>query len=176
MRLGFDFDNVIADGHSVKLAIAKEVLGRDVKYDELFKGLENTLLHEAIYYNKEANTRMAPVTDAIGTLLRLQQDGHNMRIGTGRTEKSTQYARQWLEDHNVLIPIIGTSDRPKTEACEGLDMFFDDNMSFLLPLRGTVKELFLFTRPYNLLEDTQGMRRVSSWNDIYAEVRYGKRK
>lgn len=170
LKLGFDFDNVIADGHTAKLAIAEKLLKKSVENNRKFGYYDNILLQQSIYYNREAHRSIPPVEDAIETLLLLQNEGHDITVVTGRGGTAIDYAKEWLHSHGVDLRLIGTYNEPKSPYCTGMELFVDDNTSFLLPMRGVVKRPYLFTRPYNTGICPDGIQRIDSWKEIYKEV------
>jgi uncharacterized HAD superfamily protein len=184
MKLGFDFDNVIADGIRLKIEAAKRLYGKAIAPEDIQgrKVINAGILtpeqyrsvQRAVYYNNDVHRHIPPVDGALLYLPKLQAEGHTIIVVTGRDNEALTYAREWLADHGLHIYTIGTGAKPKTEACRGLDLFVDDDINFLLPMRGAVKRPVLFTRPYNEHPIPEGIERVRSWKEIYDEVqRYG---
>jgi uncharacterized HAD superfamily protein len=183
MKIGLDFDDVLADSQSLKSAIAKELFGVDIPPEECFRPLlAGRLTDEQYEKGKEVffngDHQVLPVKDAIHYVKLLMSDGHSLEVVTSRTNAKRLWADEWLRrelQKNVNpIPVTGVGYKePKTVACAHIDVFVDDDIEKLVPLVGTVQHLFHFVGKYVRHQATPApIVRVADWHDLYQEIRY----
>jgi hypothetical protein len=192
LNIGLDFDNVIADCRKQKAAYAKEHFKKEIPY-QMFKwhttvncGLltpdECTIIGYAVHHSPKLNSEMEEVPGAREYIQRLQEDGHSVRVVTGRDAFATKLARQYLiahgirdiADQNFAIPITGVNGGElKAPACKGLDAFIDDDLDNLKPLVDVVPHRYLLTYEYNMhIAVPEGIAtRVHSWKEFYSRIR-----
>lgn len=176
MKIGLDFDGVIADSHPLKSVIAKQMFGVDIPPDKFFKeyiveaGLsidQYKKVKENLYFNDHD---ISPIKDAPIRISLLLEQGHDIKIITSRTGETLEKAKNLLKKYNLNLPVVGVGyGVSKVPASEGLDVFIDDDIEKLIPLAGVVKHLLLFSSPYknNKYKDVIC---VKSWNDIYKYI------
>ena len=182
LNIGLDYDSICTDSRKIKADLAKRLFGKTVPYEDiksyttvasglLTKEEYATIQYKAHYtpsYNKEAPT----VPGAISYIKKLIDQGHTIRIVTGRDKKAAIYAAERLEYEGVPLKVTGVGkDATKRFACKGLDVFFDDDLHKLKPLKGIVPHLYLLSWPYNThLAEQKIATRVKSWDEFYDKI------
>jgi len=174
LNLGFDFDGVLANSHPLKAVVAKEKFGVDIP-PELFRRervIAQGLLTREQYFDVGIEAmggkhEIPPVEKAIPYMKSLMEI-HSVRIVTSRTGGMLDVASSWLYGHGITdVNIQGTGyGLSKTSACEGLDLYVDDDLEKLLPLIGIVPHLLFFSWPWNMHEKDSQVIRVVSWREI----------
>lgn len=96
MKIGLDFDGVIADCGKLKSEGAKLLYGVDIPGERFKKELvlETGILTEdqyrkvqaMVYSRRDIGMRMEPVKDALKYLRMVLNDGHDLRVITSRGE------------------------------------------------------------------------------------------
>lgn len=182
MKIGLDFDGVIANSHPLKALAAKEKFGVEIPIEQFRKKVVvGTRLLTAEQYREVGVLAMngsypiPPVLDVLVYLPLLLRDRHLLSIITSRTKEALEFAKKWLAEYHLPdLPIQGVGyGLSKAKACEGLDVYIDDDLEKLLPLVGQVRNLLFFSWPWNLHEKQPvGITRVSSWYELYNHVRY----
>ncbi len=180
LKIGLDYDSVITDSRAIKSAVAKERFGLDIPY-QIFKwhttvngGLltqeQYRDVQRTVHYGDEHNRVTPEVPGSIDGIKRLIAEGHELQVVTGRDGDSAAYARRWLREHGIEIPLTGVGDRKsKQPATTGLDIFIDDDLDKLEDLY--VPHRFLYTWEFNLhVQLPKGISRISSWEDLYRKV------
>ena len=180
MNIGLDFDDVIANSHSLKPIVARVLYGVEIDPSKFRKDLivgylltadEYLTVVREVYLGKYP---MAPVSGALETIRLLQNEGHILRIVTSRSIEGGELvpAQVWMEEHHLDIPIVGVGyGKSKAEVCQGLDIFVDDDSVKLHQLVGIAPHLLFFCWPHNIHEvEPVNSTRVFSWEDIYRFV------
>jgi hypothetical protein len=181
LRIGLDFDDVIACSHALKPVIAKKMFGVDVAPELLSRkrigesGLtqdQYSAVKEELYHG---NYDIAPVRDASLYIQILLDKGDLVEVVTARDGITLDKAIKWMQ--GPPIPPLSMNGVgygvSKLAACEGFDLYVDDDLEKLLPMIGKVPHLLLFSWPFNAHEQApEEIRRVDSWWDIYQYVRY----
>jgi hypothetical protein len=180
MKIGLDFDGVIADSPNLKSQVANELYGVTVP-GSLFKKeivvrhltLEQYRAVQKIVYGSEVGLIMAPMPDALSYLQRLRIDGHDLVVVTARTGTNLEIAKRWARIHETSLDFIGVGyEDSKAQATAAMDVYVDDEPKKLSDLIG-VPHLFLFSWGYNLdFQDESGrIRRIASWRELYEAIR-----
>lgn len=180
MRIGLDYDSVITDSRALKSAVAKERFGLDIPY-QMFKwhttvngGLltpeQYRDVQRTVHYGDEHNRATPEVPGSVDGIKRLIAQGHELQVVTGRDGDSATYARRWLHERSIEIPLTGVGDRKsKRPATTGFDVFIDDDLDKLEDL--DVAHRFLYTWEFNLhVQLPKGISRIYSWEDLYRKV------
>ena len=184
MNIGFDFDGVIADSHSMKPVIAKQMFGVSIPPDMYKRDLvlnhglltpqEYDVVSKKLY---SGDVEIQEVYQAILYIKILMTHGHAIKVVTSRSgaDGALQVALEWFAKKNLYLDVIGVGyGKHKTDACRGLDVFVDDDLQKLLPLQGLVKHLLLFSSPTNRQDEAPtGVHRLDSWWEIYNYIRQG---
>ncbi len=182
MRIGLDFDGVIADFGTLKADVAFELYGirvppqfckhaAVVAHNYLSEEQYRTVQNIA-YRTREIGLRMAPVEGALKFLPQLLDAGHSILVITSRDTEALAVANEWLTARGFELPLVGTGKtNSKATAATGLDVFADDDLIKLEPLVPVVAHRFLFSWAYN--EDTPEGNiavRVKSWEELHHRI------
>lgn len=185
MDIGVDLDGVVIDSHAVKPLLAKTMFGVDISPEDCTRESASRLgLLTVDQYNavsrqtyQQNNFPMDEIHQACHYINLLRAESHNIRAVTSRSnaDGALHQALLWLSARNLNIPVTGVGyGKPKTEACQGLDMFIDDDLEKLLPLVGQVLHLLLFSSPTNRQHAVPtGIHRVDSWWEVYNYIHEG---
>ncbi len=181
MRIGLDFDGVIADASQLKSEGVKRLYGLDIPPGQCKKELvinaglltdeQYRQLQKAIYETREFGFLMNPVDGVLEYLPKLISQGHDIVVITSRgtNEIAIAIAQEWCASYGLELNFIGVDYRDtKANAAAGLDVYIDDDFDKLEPLVGLVPNLFLMSWDYNKHIDAGALaRRVSSWKQFY---------
>jgi len=166
LRIGIDFDGVIAYGSALKRAYIKEKFGFHCPNPSKFhSGLTKDQYTQMIaeLYDTPKYLETPEISDAKKYLKKLKEQGHKIFIVTLRTDSEIRYTKKWLEQHNIseFEKIVNTNNTPKSEACKNLDLdlFIDDYPTILEELKGIVPHIIIFD-PEN----------PESWNKTFPEI------
>jgi uncharacterized HAD superfamily protein len=183
MRIGLDFDGVIADCGRLKSETALRLYGVQIPPADFKKELvisrglltleQYRAMQKLIYETVEAGMKAMPVPEAL-TYLKPLTKQHHVQIITSRTENGTEVARQWLALQDPGLEIEFTSVGPqnsKAEAVNGYDIYVDDDLDKIEPLVEVVPHRFLLSWGYNQhVQEGSIAQRVGSWTDLYKRI------
>lgn len=183
MKIGLDFDGVIADCGRLKSEAALKLYGVEISPDNFKKELviEDGLLtliqyrdiQQQIYGTRELGLLLTPVSGAFDYLPQLTKD-HQVQIVTSRGEAEVAIAQEWLSKHVSGLEIDFVSvgyGNSKADALKGFKVFVDDDLDKLEPLVGVVPHRFLFSWGYNRhISEGNVAQRVESWAELYQRV------
>jgi len=178
MKIGLDFDGVIADPSYIKQKYIKQKYGVELALGECKrelaakKGINNNKYNEMLYeiYESELSLKAIPVPGAIENIERLAKQNHIIQIITSRSDKSAKFARNWLMNHKIYSfynSLINTNSNSKKAFCKDLHIFFDDDYNKLEELVGAVPNLFLLDMPYNKNIKTNSHIKRADWLGFY---------
>ena len=178
MRIGLDFDGVIADSQPLKSQVASEMFGVEIHPDKFRKALVIPNILTADQYKAvqkemyEVFRTTATVQGANIHIWRLLTEGHKISVVTSRVGVALKNAKMFLRLTELDLPIVGVGiGVSKADACKGLDVYVDDDLDKLEPLIGIVPKLFLYSWGYNAHEKEHGgIRRVWSWSELYEQL------
>lgn len=183
LKLGLDFDGVIANSAPLKALAAKKLFNITVSAEDckretiLKKGIMTAKQYDSIqdlaYWDPELGMTMQPIPEALLYLEKLQEDGHKIIVITARTSGSIDIAQEWLSKQGVHLEFWGVGRGSKLHAAQkwGIEVFLDDDPKKLEPLSGVVQQLFLMSCGYNLEYETNDtITRVASWSEFYLQL------
>ncbi len=182
MRIGLDFDGVIANCGKLKADGARELYGLDIQPTNFSKEFvvgagyltieEYRNLQRKVYETPEFISLMEPVGGAFEYVSRLVADGHIVQVITSRSGLVLEVAKAWLLRQGLKLSVVGVGyGRSKAEAALGLDVYIDDDFQKLEQLVGVVPHRFLFSWGYNAGLDVGTLaRRVASWREFYEAI------
>lgn len=190
LSLGLDFDGAVANTGALKALAAKRMFGADLpielcnKKDIIGRGIlsdeQYRMLQSNIYGTREYANLMEPVDGMLEILPRLIAEGHNVTIITNRTNNHLDVAREWLARKRILVNFVGVEhgkDKSQEAVLSRCDIFVDDDAHKLIPMSGLIPNLFLFSWPYNMRQNTGlPIDRISSWHQLYQEITKIKEK
>ncbi len=182
MKIGLDFDDVIALSHALKPFAAKELFGVEIpmisfkRKSVVGKGIltdeQYTAVGREVYSGKYEPKEVPGALDGIKTL---QDLGHSVQIVTNRSDEwnTLEPAKRWLALRGLDLPITGlVYGTSKASACQGLDLFADDDSGNIRSLLGVVPHLLLFSWPHEgHLSPPQGAKMVYTWSDVLQYVK-----
>ena len=186
LRIGLDFDGVIADTPLLKSQVARDVFEKEVnpaymlaKYildNNILTPDEYHRLQQEIYFDHpEWHRTLKPMKEACESITALKSDGHEIVSITSRTPDAVRLAREWLQDEGFGIELYDMEGRSgKEEVAKELriEVYIDDDPQFLTPMVGVVPHLFLFAWKYNEnFDEGDCMTRTGSWSDIRARIK-----
>lgn len=178
MKIGLDFDGVIADCGKLKSDAAKKLHGLDIPPEKFKKEIvigEGHLtaeqyrdLQKIIYGTREVGFLMEPVAGMLESIPQLLALGHTLLIVTSRGEVELEIAKEWSISQGLTLHFIGVGyGVSKADACAGLDVYIDDDLDKLQPLVGIVPHCFLFSWGYNNhIDEGTVAKRISSWEEF----------
>ncbi len=184
MKIGLDFDGVIADCSRLKSEAALKLYGVHIPPEGFKKELivarglltleRYRELQKLIYGSREYGLQMMPVLEVF-TYLNAITTQHDVCIVTSRREAEVLIAREWLNMQNPDIEIKFISvgyGNSKAEALQGYDIYVDDDLDKLLPLVEVVPHRFLFSWGYNRhIVEGNVAQRVDSWAELNRRIK-----
>lgn len=184
LRIGVDFDGVIANTPKLKSRVAKDVLGLDIPVELLSNSYVvgndlmtveqwRTLQDEVYSGNPHWHEVLEPMDGALDGIQALQKNGCHVECITSRAPTAIPMARRWAQAHNIELEINGTGAHPdKAHFAKErhINAFFDDDPSYLVPMVGVVGHVAVFDWPYNQHFAHEGVARVHSWEEIVRQV------
>jgi len=183
MKIGLDFDGVIADCGRLKSEVALQLYGVKISPENFKKELVTSQglltltqyreLQSKIYSTRQYGLQMSPVP-GVFKYLSLLVNQHEIQIVTSRGEEETQIAQEWQDLHYSNSKIGFTSvgyENSKVDALKGFDVFVDDDLDKIEPLVGIVPHRFLFSWGYNQhIPEGSIATRISSWEELYQHI------
>lgn len=184
MKIGLDFDGVIADSSHLKVTEAKRRYGVDIppslckKEPVVANGWltaeQYRELQSVVSGARELWLKMKPVKGARLYLLKLFAENHQLTIISQREGLEVENAKKWLTNQRLALDFVSVGHgQSKAEVASWLklDVYIDDDLPKLELLVGIVPYLFLFSWRYNLPEKENGIaRRVASWQEFYQAI------
>ena len=181
MKIGLDFDGVIADSTATKLMLAQKLYGatlspsqwrRDIVLGKrLLTNEQYDHIQELVYGSEEYGYQMTLIDGALDGISKLIQK-HSVTIVTSRIALKADIATNWCDRNGITLPLIGAGrGKSKAPYLEGFDVFVDDSKEKLEQILGAVPHLFLFNEPYN---EDQGVSppidRTLNWDDFLRRI------
>ena len=180
MKIGLDFDDVIAHSQSVKPLAAMELFGVLIPANVFSKDLilrseELTLgeYQEVVSRVYQGRYDLPEVPGALGSIRQLLSEGHSIRVVTNRSDahRSLAPAIKWLESKGLNLEVKGVPyGEPKTPFCKDLDVFVDDERNNLERLVGIVPKLIFFQWPHQPKPTNDQIHLVSSWAEVLQHI------
>ena len=192
LRIGIDFDGVIADPTREKIAFAKKYLGVDLrpencttrKAEKLYGKAYAHLLLPSLEYGP-AITQFKPTPSCAKALTSLIDQGHYLVIITTLGKEKLPFAKQFLSKHGIpyshwasIDPeVVGKESQEygnKQYICERLNMqvMVDDDIRNLKPMSRSGKLLLLFDQPWNRdMAPAGDIFRVYGWEEALDKIK-----
>jgi hypothetical protein len=183
MKIGFDFDGVVADCGRLKSDAARELYGLDIPPEKFNKKDviagryltpdQYSEFQRIIYTTREIGLCMQPVAGMLESIPQLLAVGHTLRIVTSRDGEGLSIAQEWSRQRGIVLDFVGVGRGvSKAAACQGLDIFVDDDLEKLRPLINVVPHRFLFSWGYNAHTDVgNDAKRVWSWDELLHTIK-----
>lgn len=195
MRIGIDFDDVVADSMRAIATLHNKKYGTNFKKDDAFSYKVNEVWGGTKEEWREkldaflSTDHLMDLDPMAGSLLgidALKKQGHELYIVTARGEGDIPATERWIERHfpNVfkdvhycgLIAGIRitkeTTRRTKSQVCNehGIELMIDDNPDFAKECAAEGVKVMLFDQPWNRGELPPGVERVYSWDEIMRKL------
>ena len=184
MKIGLDFDGVVADVGKLKSSWARELFGLDVDFNnpdldkkELISKKRQSELLDFVINDVASFAHLRPVRGAVTGVKKLVKK-HNVEIITGREGAALEAAKTWLKKHKLDIKITSVgAGNSKRSFVKGLDIFVDDSLINLAEMVKVVPNRFLFSWGYNEeYKEGDTAIRARSWEDLYSRIGKIKKK
>jgi 5'(3')-deoxyribonucleotidase len=171
VRIGIDFDGVLADVVRAKIAFALERFGVTLEPHETWRadaieriGFEryNGMLRDL--FGTARTLDIAPIAGALEVSNRLAEQ-HELIVLTARTDEERGPAEAWIRQHEVPISrFIHTSREPKPPVCAalGIDVLLDDWETNFIDMREETVSVLL-DAPHNTHVEEPHITRVEDW-------------
>jgi len=184
VKIGVDFDGVIANTGELQKHITKELFGKNispschystsVRERNLTKDEARIVFNET-YQNQKYLSTLKEQPNAKKTLMNLVNSGIPLEIITSREEKEFDFAQKWLKQNGIYIPMKSISnEKDKIKACNGLDIYVEDIPYQIDLLKKIVPRIVLFNSYDNKesvltkeeRKQVEGIERISDWNQF----------
>lgn len=195
LRVGLDADGVILNGAEMKSRIIREVFGINVPPEKFCKKLvlESGVVSDDQYesmktkaYNTEIALTFKFIEEAKNCIRKMIDSGWYIPVITNRNENAAGFLRQLFSNHNLNLDVYSNGGSRNSidgsvasklsivQRLGGLHTYVDDDIEKLIPLVGIVPDLVLFSQPYNLDEDVEGIggRRTYGWRELLNSLEY----
>lgn len=187
MLAGLDFGGCIANSREVKSNLAQELYGVEIhprNFDRAFIFKNGVLTEEqylgvmhVVYETPDLGLSLPPIEGALENIARLQKDGYGSIVVTSRRAAAVDLAQHWLQQHGLDVEVLGVdkgTDKARVCRERRVDIFVDDDVHKLEPLREVVLHRFLYLGRYNRYspEDAArvGAMPAHTWNEIYTHL------
>jgi uncharacterized HAD superfamily protein len=129
----------------------------------------------------ESNLEKYPLIDNAREVILKLKDKYKLYIITARGERLKDKTIKWLNNllgddvfEDLIFVEYGIENHPcKAEICRehGINLLIDDHPKHALNAVKVGTKVFLYSCPWNLdIEDSENLKRVSSWNEIYEKI------
>src|SRR5260370_11032344 len=180
LRIAVDLDGVLAETMTAWCEKANEELGTRLKLDDIDSwaswmklGVTKDQFYRLLDSSWDDWENVPPTeTGLAGKVARIQSLG-TVDIVTGRSRRTVESARNWLEQHKIpferFVRVPGVRDKVYLD----YDVYIDDGPD-LMPLisRNPVKHGILYERPWNrYMHDMPRIFKVEKWAEIPRVIR-----
>ena len=184
LKIGVDIDGCVADFVTAFLPVLKDLVGREIRYEEI----THYWFQDVLGYDDETEKRvreeidrrdvlrrLPPIAGSLETLNRLGRD-HEVHFVTARPGwQWGEVTRDWLAAEGYRCDSVLFREEKKAEAGEGFDLFVEDYLENAKDLAALGIQVCLYDQPWNQSEELpEGVVRVGTWEEI--EERVGKCK
>lgn len=190
MRIGIDFDDVVADSMGVVIDLQNKKYGTSYKREDATSfNLENiwggtkeewqAKLDE--FLSAKHHNSLNPMAGVIPAMDALKKMGHELYIVTGRSESYAVNTDPWIEKHfpdtfkgvHYANHLLDTSERrTKASICKenGIEVIIEDHMRTATECAVAGIRALLLDQPWNQGELQPGVERVRSWEEIVEKL------
>jgi len=191
MRIGIDFDDVVADSMQVIVDLQNKQYGTSYKLrdatsfhlEDIWGGTKEEWQSKIDeFLSTKHLASLNPMAGVISALDALKKNGHELYIVTGRSENYVEATEQWIEKHfsdtfngvhyaNHIQADPGQR-REKSDICKenGIEVMIEDYMKNAKECADAGIRVFLFDQPWNQGELSANMERVRSWDEIVQKL------
>ncbi|AGB41313.1 hypothetical protein Halha_1368 [Halobacteroides halobius DSM 5150] len=113
---------------------------------------------------------VSPLTEAKEVLADLQQQGCTIILVTARAKEHNQVTLDWLDEHQIPFDkLIHSEEKANICQAEGIELFIDDRVSNLLPIKELGIPVLLMDMDHN--QSFKGpIPRVHNWQEIKEQL------
>src|SRR5215471_10607992 len=185
MRIGLDFNGVIADSSVTKIRLAKQFLGINLSYAQTAKRSLNGALSEEdydhlqklVYWTSELLTTPAR-SGAVPAIAAQLTAGHEVYCITHLAPEGVQFGKQWLAERDLprgMLISVGRGGDKRWVLNAGFDVYVDDRVTTLAA--STVRHKILLSTPYNRADPlSHGIVRVADMEELTSYLRVLQRQ
>lgn len=184
LRIGVDFDGVVAKTGELQQYVAKELFGKQIpptcrSRNAVYEGgltlEEYKIVSDEACGNSKYLSHLKEQPNAQKTLMNLIKRGFSLEIITAREGKELDFAQRWLKQNEIYVPLKTTlKGENKLFACNGLDVYVEDMPYQIDILRKVVPKILLFNtydnQESNLIESERkqvnGIEKISNWSQF----------
>jgi len=183
LKIGIDFDGVIANARKLKSKTANLLFGIDIPSSQftrkmvvgagLLSAEQYLEIQKKIYLDREIGLSIEPIEGALKYISRLLDEKYSVEVITARHGISLDIGREWAKRHSLMVKFTGIGyGNEKDSATIGMDVFVDDKIERLIPLVKIVPNLFLLHEG-NLDTTSHSLTaaHVTSWRELYYKIR-----
>ncbi|MFS0690666.1 HAD family acid phosphatase [Sporosarcina sp. 179-K 8C2 HS] len=182
MKFGFDIDDTLINLREHAFHIYNKKLNQNVDI-ELFHTLDKVEIHELFGMTAEEGGKMwngsleeiyftscPTYPDAVETLQKLENDGHEIYYITARPKEHGERTMEWMIEQGFPVHkdrfFYGMNDEDKVHIIKELelDYYFDDKPAVLETLGDCKVNLFAKTQSYNQHLD---IPRIANWSELF---------
>jgi 5'(3')-deoxyribonucleotidase len=184
MRIGIDFDDVVADSGAAIIEMHNKKRGTHFKRSD-FKtyffeetwGMTREERRKEIdeFFATDQWKKISPMAGSLKVIEALKTKGHELYIITGRNDKDIAQTELWIEKNfpSVFQGVHFANSRKKSEICKelGIEIMIDDNPDVALECATEGIKVFIFDQSWNREREFPiNVERVSSWQDIIRKL------
>lgn len=195
MRIGIDFDDVVANSLDVLMRLHNERYGtaltradfHSFNLWEVWGGTREEAIKKIDeFFNEDQLKEISPIAGSIEAINTLKQEGHDLYVITGRAERDVAQTERWLKHHFAGVfkgvhyahfNTLDKSPRRKLDICKELkiELMIDDHLPTAIECAENGIKAFLFNQPNNAHAVLPpGITRVHSWNEIIEKIASSK--
>jgi hypothetical protein len=191
MRIGIDFDEVVADSAAAIIALHNKQYATNYKKEDItsyhvedvWGGTKEEWEAKLDEFFSAKNVQyLDPIAGSIPAMDSLKKAGHELYIITARGDSDIEATELWLKLHfpdtfnGVHYGHARLNDpektRSKPQMCKelGIKLMIDDHLSNAKQCADEGIKVFLFDQPWNQRELPEGVERVRTWEEIVKKL------
>ena len=184
MRIGIDLDDTITNSSDIFVEYAKKYnkkksINHEINIEELDQQLAFGWNHSnqekfREEYLEKVLRNVSPHKNVVEVLKNISKKGNEIVIITARSntelEDMEDITKEWLKEHNIKYHKLIMDSKEKDVVCaqEKINVFIDDNINICQKVYEKLKiPVFLFSTRYNSKKCSNGVFRISNWEEIY---------
>ena len=181
MKFGFDIDDTLINLREHAFNLYNKKLGKNVALD-VFQELKKVEIHDAFGLTEDQGSDMwnssleeiyytscPPFPDAVETLQKLSEEGHEIHYITSRPKEHGERTKQWMIENGFPVQddrfFYGMQDDEKVHIIQQLqlDYYFDDKPAVLTTLNNDTLNVIVKDQSYNRHMD---IPRIINWAEL----------
>jgi len=184
LKIGLDFDGVIANTINVKQKLAKKFYNVDIpsnRFKEYMVIEDGLLTHEQyrklmnnVCGNFDYGLEMKEVKDSVQVIKNIISLGCDVCVITSREGDEVKVAEEWCKKRGLDLKFISVGyGKDKLESAKDLDIYVDDDVPKLVPLIDVVPNIFLWSNEHNKGHvEPEGVIRMDLWGEFEKKIKY----